>query len=110
VYLYCNARCKYIMLGLYCVLVLQCTVQKHNVGFTSYGAVCCAGKNSNCQLLTVCSRDYFQELILLQLLTTFSAICGTQSVHYSVHKCLPLVPIVSQINPVHTHLFLEDHL
>jgi hypothetical protein len=52
--------------------------------------------------LTPRSGVHFQKLTVTQLVKKSPAFHGTRKVHYRVHKSLPLVPILSQMNPVHT--------
>ena len=63
-------------------------------------------------LLIPWSRVLPEKLSSFQLVKKFPAFYGTKKIHYCIHKCPPPVPILKQIDQVHTptsHL-LKIHL
>ena len=53
-----------------------------------------------CQLST-CSTVFLDKPTVHQLVKKIPHTLGNPNVHYFIHKHLPLVPILGQINPVH---------
>jgi len=53
-------------------------------------------------LLTPCSRILHEKLTSFQLVKKFPSFYGTPKVHYHINQCPPPVPILSQLDPVHT--------
>jgi len=53
-------------------------------------------------LLTPWNTVLLEKLTSFQLVKKFPAYYVTSKVHYHIHKCLPPVPILSQLDPVHT--------
>ena len=51
------------------------------------------------------SRALLEKLTGFQLVNKFPAFYGTQRFTYLIHKCQPPVPILSQLDPVHTLTF-----
>ena len=62
-------------------------------------------------LLTPRSRVLLEKLIGSQLVYKFPAFYGTR-IHYRIHKCPPPVPVLSQLDSVHTPIayFLKIHV
>jgi hypothetical protein len=55
--------------------------------------------------MTPRSRIIFEKLTAVQLPEKFPAFYETQEVYYNAHKKLPLISILSQMNPVHILTF-----
>ena len=64
-------------------------------------------------LHTPCCRVLFEKLTGSQLVKKFPEFYGNQTCHYRLYNFSPPVPILSQLNPVHTpptSHFLKIHL
>ena len=53
-------------------------------------------------LLTPWSRVLLEKLTSFQLVKKFPALYGTPKVHYRINKCLLPVPVLCQLDQVHT--------
>jgi hypothetical protein len=58
-------------------------------------------------LLTPCSGILFENLTGLQLVKKFSAFCGNRRFITAFKGAPPNVPILSQLNPVHTPIVMK---
>ena len=69
-------------------------------------------KTSSMYLLTHCSRVLAWEANRFSASQEIPLILWNPKVHYRIHKCPPPVPILSQLDPVHTPTshFLKIHL
>jgi hypothetical protein len=58
-------------------------------------------------LLTPWCRALFEKLNVTQFVRKYPTFLWNLKAHYCVHKCPPLDPILSQLNPVHP---IDPHL
>ena len=63
-------------------------------------APCHGDRDPLTYLLIPCSKVLLEKLTGSQLVKKFPAFYGTRRFHYRVRKCPPLVPIMSQLDPV----------
>jgi len=70
----------------------------HNTGV---GEVAAAARRTATETRTVGNSVRFEKLTVPQLLKKFPTFYGTRKAHYHIHNSPPLVPILSQMKPVH---------
>jgi hypothetical protein len=81
-------------------LLTKLDIVKH-----TFGKAVREAKPTNClslYLLTPRSKVLLQKITISQLVKKFPAFSGTRKVHYRVHKCPLIVPILSHLNPIHS--------
>ena len=59
--------------------------------------------------LAPCSTVLLEKLTGFQLVKKFPAFLWAPNFYYRIHKCPPPAPILSQLDPVHTHTPLPEY-
>ena len=85
---------------------------KHTNQFIVLGSLVTSHLYFHSYLLTPRSRVLLEKLTSSQLVNKFPAFFWNPKVHYHIYECLPPLPVLSQIDPVHapTSHFLMIHL